>query len=179
MSQAKKGIQQHTLTKLSFNKQYCYIFHEWIYAAVGGDELFTSCSNFIGSGQQGMNRSVTNFCGLTETCEIAFRWMQQDLFDNKSTVIQCCCQQTRNQYANQGWPSSMMIHGINRSQSGNISKDKTHEKSCISIWNGRILVLPYDDTGDPKYFCIVSQLIIQWESIRLELAEYTLGFNTI
>ena len=50
-------------------------------------------------------------------CEIALRWMSQDITDDKSTLVQlmACCHQVTSHYLNWCWPRSVSPYGITRS----------------------------------------------------------------
>ena len=52
------------------------------------------------------------------SCEIALRWMPQNTFDDKSTLVQvmALCHQVTSHYLSQCWPWSMSAYGITRLQ---------------------------------------------------------------
>ena len=52
------------------------------------------------------------------SCEIAHRWMPQDLADDKSTLVQIMawCHQATSHYLSQCWPRSMSPNGVIRPQ---------------------------------------------------------------
>ena len=53
---------------------------------------------------------------LSIFCEIALRWMPQDLTDNKRTLVQVMawCRQAASHYLSQCWPWSMSPYGITK-----------------------------------------------------------------
>ena len=52
------------------------------------------------------------------SCEIAIRWMQLDLTDDKSTLVQVMawCRQVTSHYLSPCWPRSMSPNGVTRPQ---------------------------------------------------------------
>ena len=61
--------------------------------------------------------------GCCFLCQIALRWMSEDLTDDKSTLVQvmACCRQATSLYLSQCWPRSMSRYGITRWQCVNLS----------------------------------------------------------
>ena len=51
-------------------------------------------------------------------CEIAFKWISQDLIDDKSTLVQvkARCRQATSHYLSQCWPKSLLLYGFTRPQ---------------------------------------------------------------
>ena len=56
--------------------------------------------------------------GWDISCEIALRWMPQDLTDDRSTLVQemAWCRQAASHYLSQCWPRSMSLNGVTRPQ---------------------------------------------------------------
>ena len=56
--------------------------------------------------------------GWSISCEIALRWMPQDLTDDKSTLVKVMawCRQATSHYLSQCWPRSLSPNGVTRPQ---------------------------------------------------------------
>ena len=56
--------------------------------------------------------------GLGTCCQIALRWKQQNLTNDKSTLVQVMawCRQATSHYLKQCWPRSMLPYGVTRLQ---------------------------------------------------------------
>ena len=62
---------------------------------------------------------------VSTSCEIASRWMLQNISDDKTTLVQVMawCRQATSYYLNQFWPRSMSPYGVIRPQWVNVIFD--------------------------------------------------------
>ena len=85
----------------------------------------TDLINSLAPGRCGYNPKLIFFFKIITrldiwniSCEIALRWMPQNTFDDKSTLVQVmawCCQATSH-YLSQWWPRLLSPYGATRSQ---------------------------------------------------------------
>ena len=67
--------------------------------------------------------------GWVFSCKIALRWMQMDLTDEKSTLVQVtACSMLPSHYLSQCWPRSMSPYGVTRPQWVNLAL------TCAFLW---------------------------------------------
>ena len=86
------------------------------------NKVKTLCLNSFSSGRCGCNNKLMIFKLMSRidiwsiSCEIALRWMPQDLINKKSTLVQVMawCRQAAIHYPDQWWPRSMMLDGVTR-----------------------------------------------------------------
>ena len=72
---------------------------------------------------------------LGSHCEIALRWMRQDLTNDKSTLVQVmawCCQ-APSHYLSQCWPRSISPYGVTKPQRVNVSLTAQHYFSSMNF----------------------------------------------
>ena len=84
-----------------------------------------------------------------------FRWMPQDLADDKSTLVQVMawCRQATGHYLNQCWPRSPMPYGVTRPQ-------------WVKIFiNWTIRVVKYEVCLTWMFFCLLSHDTIQIQNL--------------
>ena len=92
-----------------------------------GEHMYYRCASHINSlvpGRCGCNLKLVIFkltsrvYILNISCEIALRWMPQDLTGDKSTLVQVMawCRQATSHYLGQCWPRSISPYGVARPQ---------------------------------------------------------------
>ena len=96
-------------------------FREWLGACLAPshylDQWWPSSLMHICSTRERWVKAVISK-HMSTSCDIALRWMPQNTFDDKSTLIQVmawCCLATRHNL-NQRWPRSMPLHGVTSPQ---------------------------------------------------------------
>ena len=73
---------------------------------------------------------------MSTSCETALKWMSQNNFDDKSTLVQViawCCQATSH-YLSQCWPRSISPHDVTRPQWVNLRTAAIYHEISLPIW---------------------------------------------
>ena len=105
---------------------------------------------------------------LGACCEIAPRWLPQNLSNEKSTLVQVMawCRQATSHYQNQCWPRSLTSYGITRPQWVKGATYLRYVYSSLLQWPlfnrspvGRSHTLTLTWSNDQLYNCSPSQLV--------------------
>ena len=100
------------------------------------------CFNSLAPGRYDNNfgskifKLIPQNSSLGASCEIALRWLPQNLSNVKSTLVQVMawCHQATGHYLNQCWPRSLMSYGVTRPQWVNANHDDAAVKHPAIMW---------------------------------------------